>query len=81
MIKVTKFKIPWHTNHFKKGQQVFIELTTGNQACRCRCKYRGKNRWVSAWFRWNDENTHLFCDTCPVALAYESLQKDEGAGY
>jgi hypothetical protein len=53
------FKAPWQTNHFNKGQSLFIELMSGNQACKVRGKYRGKYRWVSAWFSWSDKNKHL----------------------
>jgi len=59
MKQVITFKIPWKTNHFNKGQNVFIEYMSGNQACKCRGKFRGKNRMISAWFKWNDKNFHL----------------------
>jgi len=60
MVKVNTIKMPWRTKHFSKGQTVFVKFMTGAQACKCRGKYRGKHRWIDAWFRWNDKNMHLF---------------------
>ena len=59
MIKVKTLKIPWETNHFNEGQRVFVEFMTGDQACKVRGKYRGKHRWISAWFKWSNKTMHL----------------------
>lgn len=59
LIKVKTIKLPWKTNLFNKGQRVFVEFITGDQACKVRGKYRGKYRRISAWFKWNDKNKHL----------------------
>lgn len=59
MVKVSTIKIPWKTKHFNEGQMVFVKMMSGNQACLCRGKYRGKFRYISAWFKWNDSNRSL----------------------
>ena len=58
-IKIKTIKLPWKTNHFNEGQLVFVEFMTGAQACKVRGKFRGKHKWVSVWFKWNDKNMHL----------------------
>lgn len=58
-MEIQTIKMPWQIKHFNKGQNVFIEQITGAQACKCRGKFRGSGRWISAWFEWNDKNMHL----------------------
>lgn len=57
MIKVHTIKLPFKTNHFNEGQRVFVEFRTGGNACKVRGKYRGKGRYISAWFHWNDSDS------------------------
>ena len=59
-MKIITLKLPWDLKCFNKNQKVFVETMTGQQACLCRGRFRGKGRWISAWFRWNDKNKHLF---------------------
>lgn len=58
-MQIVVLKMPWKTNHFNKGQKVFVVFMSGNQACKVRGKFRGKSRKVSAWIKWNDKNMHL----------------------
>ncbi|KKM20686.1 hypothetical protein LCGC14_1642970 [marine sediment metagenome] len=46
------FKMPFETNHFNKGQRVWVVFNTGDEAAYCYGKYRGKHRYVRAWVKW-----------------------------
>ena len=67
------FKMTYQSNHFNLNQKVFVIFGTGDMAAYCYGRYRGKNRWVKAWVKWNettktppeikeieiDENSHI----------------------
>ena len=59
MVKVKTIKMPWKTKFFNEGQTVFVMFESGDQACWCRGKYRGKHNWINAWVKWNDKKHHL----------------------
>lgn len=49
---VESFKVPFQTNHFNKGQRVWVVFPTGDEAALCYGKFRGKHRYVRAWVKW-----------------------------
>lgn len=59
MKEIITMKMPWKIKHFNKGQTVFIKKVTGSQAYLCRGKFRGRGKWIEAWFKWNDTNSDL----------------------
>ena len=56
MKPVKSFKMPFQTNHFNKGQRVWIVFLTGAMAALCFGRHRGKHRYVSAWVKWEAKN-------------------------
>lgn len=52
MAKVQMFKMPFETNHFNKGQKVWIVFGTGDEAAYVVGRYRANYRYVSAWVKW-----------------------------
>jgi hypothetical protein len=53
---VMQFKMPFETKHFNKNQKVWVQRMTGNQAALVEGRFRGKNRYVSAWVNWGSKN-------------------------
>lgn len=58
-MKVFTLKMPFKTNHFNKGQKVFVQEMSGNQACKVRGRFRSKGRRISAWIKWKDEDIDI----------------------
>lgn len=56
MALVKSFKMPFETNHFNANQRVWILFTTGANAAYVTGKYRGKNRYVKAWVKWDSKD-------------------------
>lgn len=46
--------MPFKTKHFNKNQVVWVQLTTGMMAKKVIGKFRGKNRYVSAWVNYGN---------------------------
>ena len=61
MVNVMMFKMPFQNNLFNKNQKVWVVKISGAMAFECVGKFRGKNRYVKCWVRW-DGKTKLFPD-------------------
>lgn len=52
----TGFRMTHQTKHFNKGQMVFVQRFTGDQAALVAGRLRGRWRYVSAWVKWGTED-------------------------
>ncbi len=53
MTNVMMFRMPFQNNKFNKNQRVWVVMMSGAMAFKCAGKFRGKNRYVKCWVRWN----------------------------
>jgi len=60
MVTVYMFKMPFQTNHFNQNQKVWVQQITGAMAAKCKGKYRGKSRYLSAWVNWDKKKREKF---------------------
>lgn len=52
MKEIDMFKMPFKSNLFNYNQKVWIIETTGNLACKCVGRFKGRGRYISAWVNW-----------------------------
>ena len=49
------FKALKTTRHFNAGQKLWVVYTTGNMAVCVKGKFRGRGRYVEAWYRYGSK--------------------------